>query len=114
MGSQGGAGKGLSLLNEQKLEVQFLLFSGNYSAWIMTPALLDLHCLATAWQGLLKGCSGSTSEWLGHPHTFKAGVKHQLCKQLLGSGGEVKGPEQPADSDWICIPGFRYSKCSDS
>lgn len=66
MGSQGGAGEGAepSLLNEQKLEAQFLLFSGKYSAWIMTPALLDLHCLATAWQGLLKGCSGSTSECL--------------------------------------------------
>lgn len=37
------------------------------------------------------------------------GVEHQLCKQVLGSVAEVKGPEHPAETDLICIAGFRYS-----
>ena len=81
----------------------------------MTPSLTDLHCLANAWPGLLKGCPGSTLEWLVTSENVQGfqvlvlGAKHQLYKQVLVSVAEVKGTKHPAETDLICIRGFRYS-----
>lgn len=78
----------------------------------MTLSLTDLHCLACAWPALLKGCPGSTYEWLVMPQNMQGfqvlvlGAK--LCKQVLVSAAEVKGAKHPAETDFICIGGFRY------
>lgn len=76
--------------------------------------LIDLHCLAHAWPVLLKGCPGSTSEWLVTSKNIQGfqvlvlGAKHQLYKQELVSAAEVKGTKHSAETDLICIHGFRY------
>lgn len=81
----------------------------------MTSSLIDLHCLANAWPVLLKGCPGSTSEWLVTSKNIQGfqvlvlGANHQLYKQVLVSIAEVKGTKHPAETNLICIHGLRYS-----
>lgn len=78
----------------------------------MIPSLIGLHCLANAWPVLLKGCF--TSEWLVASKNIQGfqvlvlGAKHLLYKQALVSAAEVKGIKHPAETDLICIHGFRY------